>query len=131
VRRKACNERGVTLIEIMLALMILSVVLMSLAGLMFQVARQTRGSTAATYRAAAVQQASTWVEGLPWDNIASAAGCTAEETGLLDYTRCLSYEDVSEGLKKLTVVVAPSGVFTALPESLIVYRSRIRNLPPF
>jgi prepilin-type N-terminal cleavage/methylation domain-containing protein len=131
VDHSTSSERGVTLIEIMLALMILSIVLMALAGLMFQVARQTRGSTAATFRAAAVQQASTWVEAIPWDNIAGEVGCTPEETGLLEYTRCLSYTDSIDGLKKLTVVIAPSGIFTALPESLTVYRSRRRGLVPF
>jgi prepilin-type N-terminal cleavage/methylation domain-containing protein len=131
VDHSTSRERGVTLIEIMLALMILSIVLMALAGLMFQVARQTRGSTAATFRAAAVQQASTWVEAIPWDNIASEVGCTPEETGLLEYTRCLSYTDSTDGLKKVTVVIAPSGIFAALPESLTVYRSRRRGLVPF
>ena len=41
-RRARANEKGVSLIEIMIALTMLSIVLLALGALMFEVARHTR-----------------------------------------------------------------------------------------
>src|SRR3990172_6300120 len=83
-------EAGVTLMEILVALGILSVVLVSLGGLMFQVSLQTRRATTLAYMSSAAQNAQTRVEGLPWDSLASPSviGCTTDTTGQLVYTRC-------------------------------------------
>jgi hypothetical protein len=114
----------------MVALTILSVVLMALGGLMFQVARQTRGSAATTYRSAAMQRAAAYVQGLPWTGIDPAIGCRADSSGQLEYNRCISVMDSTPRLKRITVVISPTGVLTALPDTLVVYRYRGRPDSP-
>ena len=130
--KRGSDRRGITLIEVIVALSILSIVLIALGGLMFQVGRQTRLSAATTYRTAAVQRAASWLEGLSWDSSASRiiGGCTSDSSGLMAYDRCTTVVDSTARLRKVTVVVVPTGIFTALPETLIVYRNRARSASP-
>lgn len=126
------TTRGISLVEVMVALSILSVVLIALGGLMFQVARQTQRSAATTYRTAAMQQASAWIEGLPWDSSTGGiiGGCTTDSSGQLSYTRCTTVWDSTPRLRRITVVVVPTGQLATPPETLVVYRNRSRAASP-
>lgn len=127
------SEAGVTLMEIVVALAILSVALVSLGGLMFQVSVRTRRATALSYLSAAVQSAQTRVEGLPWDSLGSAAliGCTTDTTGQLTYTRCTTVTDLGAKLKRVQVVLSPTGNLTAPPDTVIVDRAKPQTVIPF
>jgi prepilin-type N-terminal cleavage/methylation domain-containing protein len=126
------GEAGVTLMEIVVALTILSVVLVSLGGLMFQVSTQTRSATTRAYLSAAAQAAQTRVEGLPWDSLGSASvvGCTTETTGQLTYTRCTTVRG-HPNFDTIRVVLTPTGVLTAPPDTVTVYRAKPRYATPF
>lgn len=128
----AGNRRGITLIEVMVALSILSIVLIALGGLMFQVGRQARMSAATTYRTAAIQRAASWLEGLSWDSSASAiiGGCTSDSSGLMAYDRCTTVVDSTPRLRKVTVVVVPTGLFATPPETVVVFRNRAKSPSP-
>lgn len=127
-RRK--TQAGITLVEVMVALTILSVVLISLGGLMFHVARQTQMSAASTYRAAAVQRASAWVEGLPWDSLAPggpAVGCLAGASGPMTYDRCVTIVNETAQMRRVMVVISPTGPLAVRPDTLVVLRNRGRQ----
>lgn len=125
-------ERGVTLIEILFAVAILAVVLMSLGSLMYQVSFQTRRAATLSYLSAAVQIAQTRVEGIPWDSLGSlsVSGCAADTTGLLTYDRCTTVRG-HPTLDTVSVVLTPTGVLTAPPETVTVYRAKPRFATPF
>jgi prepilin-type N-terminal cleavage/methylation domain-containing protein len=129
--RAGSGEGGVTLMEIIVALAILSVVLISLGGLMFQVSQQTRRATAMSYLGAALQSEQTRIEGLPWDSLAAAAGCASASSGRLTYTRCTTVTTVTAQWKQIRVVLVPTGNLTAPPETLVVYRVKPRIPSPF
>ncbi len=120
------SSKGVSLIEIMIALTILSTVLIALGGLMFQVGRHTRISARETYQAAALQQDAAYINGLPWSAIDAAAGCATDTTGLLEYRRCIAVAD-SGGYKSVTVIVTPQGNFAGTPDTVTIYRHRPRG----
>ncbi len=122
-----------TLMEIVVALTILSVVLVSLGGLMFQVSVQTRRATTLSYLSAAVQMAQAQVEGLPWDSLGSSSviGCTADSSGQLTYSRCTTVSTLSPNLVHIQVVLTPNGTLTALPETLTVDRAKPQFTSPF
>jgi prepilin-type N-terminal cleavage/methylation domain-containing protein len=130
--KRGRTEAGVTLVEIMIALAILSVVLISMSGLMFQVSLQTRRAATLGYLSAAVQMAQTRVEGLPWDSLGSfsAIGCTTDTTGQLVYTRCTSVRG-HPVFDTIRVVLTPTGALTAPPETVTVYRASPRVSSPF
>lgn len=127
------QEAGVTLVEIIVALGILSIVLMSLGGLMFQMSVQTRRSTALAFLSAAKQSAQTRVEGLPWDSISSPTnlGCTTDTTGQLIYSRCTTVTDVTSKLKRVRVVLTPTGNLTGPPDTVVVERTKPQSYSPF
>jgi len=120
-----------SLIEIMVALGIMSVVLISLGALMFQVARHTQRSAAVGYRSAAVTSAGSWAQGLAWDSIDGSTGCRQDTTGLLLYTRCVSVQSPSGRLKEIEVVVSPFGLLAIAPETVVVYRTKPKTTSPF
>jgi Tfp pilus assembly protein PilV len=122
------REAGVTLMEIVIALFILSVVLASLGGLMSQVSFKTRQAAALTYLSAAAQEAAARVEALPWDSL--SPGTATDTSGRLVYVRSITVTDVA-GLKAVQVVLTPTGSLTAPPETLVVYRARPRGMTPF
>ena len=107
-----------------MALGILSVVLVALAGLMFQVSLQTRRSAALSYRSAAAQMAQAYVESLPWDSLPGAVGCTALTAGQLSYTRCLTVQSLSTTLRRITAVLTSTGNLVAPPDTLVVDRAK-------
>lgn len=120
------NSKGISLIEVMVALTILSTVLVALGGLMFQVGRHTRMSARQTYQAAAVQQGAAYVQALPWNAIDGAAGCRTDSTGLLAYRRCVAVAD-SGNFKLVTLIVSPTGIFVSRPDTVSLYRHKPRG----
>jgi type II secretory pathway pseudopilin PulG len=118
--------------EILVAMGILSVVLVSLGGLMFQVSLQTRRATTLAYMGAAVQMAQTRVEGLPWDSLGSASviGCTTDTSGQLVYTQCTTVRG-HPSFDTIRVVLTPTGLLTAPPETVTVFRAKPRLITPF
>jgi Tfp pilus assembly protein PilV len=102
------GEAGISLIEIVMALSILTVVLVSLGGVMFQVARYTQHSADATNRSAAIASTVAWAQALPWDSIYGAAGCATDTTGTVSYVRCTTIQTVSSQLRTIDVVVTPA-----------------------
>ena len=124
------NRAGISLIEVLVALVILSLVLVALGGLMFQSARQTQRSAGTTFRTAAAQQTVAWIEGLAWDSLSPAAGCTSDSSGQLQYDRCVSVFDSTSRLKRITITITPTGTLTAAAETLEVYRTLGRPPSP-
>lgn len=113
-----------TLVEVVVALGILSLVLMALGGLMFQVSLQTRRSAALSYRGAAAQKAQALVEALPWDSLGGAVGCVTDTAGQLAYTRCLTVQNVTAKQKRITVVLTSTGNLVVAPDTLVVDRTK-------
>lgn len=119
-----------SLIEIMIAIGIMSVILISLGGLMFQVARHTQRSAAVGYRSAALTSAGSWAQSLPWDSIDGSTGCEQDTSGLLVYTRCVAVQDLGR-LKEIEVVVSPTGILAIAPETVVVHRTKPKTASPF
>ncbi len=120
------GERGVTLIEIVLALTLLSVVLISLIGLTYQVSRDTRLSAQVAFRSAAEMNAAAWAQALPWDSIPNLVGWSQPDSiGQLVFRRYMSYA-TSGNWRTMTIVVNPEGPAgaTVRPETLTVVRAK-------
>ena len=118
----ARRSEGMSLIEVMIAITILSVVLMALGGIMYDVARHSRDSAVATYRTGAAQLAVAWINRLPFDNLSNTIGCTSDSTGTLEYNRCITVTDPTPTLKMVQIVIQPTGNLTAVPDTQVIYR---------
>lgn len=126
--RNAAGERGVSLLEVMVALVILSTVIMALTGMMWQMGRQAGLSETGAYRTAAIERSVALAEGVPWDSMANVVGCAADSSGTLAYTRCIQVTTTTPELRHLTVVVVPGSVLPLPPETVTVYRARPRRV---
>lgn len=121
-----------TLMEIVVAIFILSVVLVSLGSLMSQVSFRTRQAAALSYLSAAAQTAEARAEKLPWDSLGSGSvvGCSTDTSGQLVYTRCTTVSG-HPAFDTIRVVLSPTGALTAPPETVVVYRARPTGNNPF
>jgi type II secretory pathway pseudopilin PulG len=124
------RDHGVSLIEVVVALGIFSVVIISLVGMMFSMARQARLTAYGTARTAAVQSASAWAQSVPWDNLGTSVGCVADSAGPLRYTRCTTVQDIGYRLKRLQVVVLPDSAAGVHADTVTVDRNKPQQLSP-
>jgi hypothetical protein len=112
------------------ALGILSIVLMSLAGIMWQMGRQTRISGAAAARTAAAESWASLALAARWDSLTGLVGCAADTTAGLAYTRCFEVSTLSAAVRQVRVIIAPAAPSPLKPETLLVQRSRPRQRSP-
>ena len=129
-RMRLARNRGVSMIEIMLALTILAIALLAMGGLMWQVAQHTRRATAVGYRTAAAASAAAWVQSVPWDSLDAWASCQADTIGLFTFDRCLTVQTLSLKLKRATVAIQSTGALSVRPDTVVVDRNKPRLLSP-
>jgi prepilin-type N-terminal cleavage/methylation domain-containing protein len=126
------SQRGLSLIEIMFALSILSIVLLALGGLMFEVARHTRHAAGVSYRSAATESAVSWLRSLPWDSIPTAVGCEVSlMAGQLEYTRCVDLLDNNIRYRVARITITPTGTLQPRPDTVEIERTNTRPISPF
>jgi hypothetical protein len=130
-RSRRRNRRGISLLEVVVALGILSVVLMSLSGIMWQMGRQSRISGAAAARTAAAESWASLAHAARWDSLTTLVGCAADTTAGLAYTRCYEVSSLSSALREVRVIIAPAAGISLAPETLLVQRTRPRQPSPF
>ena len=129
---RVLSRSGASLVEIVMALGILSAVLIALGGLMFQVARHTRQSAVAAYRSAALTDEAAWARALPWQRVDadSVGGCDADTTGPMTFSRCVFVAQVSTIERHVTVVITPTGTLLGRPDTVVVGRTKPRAASP-
>jgi len=108
---------------------IFSVVIMSLAGLAYQVARR---STRATDQAlsmslllAKVDQAGT----APFDSLAAIAGCDSTVSGRVTIRGCIFTDSLTNVVRRVRVVVSTS-LPGSRPDTITFQRARVRYAIP-
>jgi hypothetical protein len=116
---------------VVVALGILSVVLVSLTGIMWQMGRHTRVSGAAAARTAVRESAASLAHAVRWDSITSLVGCAADSTAGLDYTRCYEVSALSAAVRQVRVIIVPSALSLLVPETTVVLRTRPQQRSPF
>lgn len=115
-----------------MALALLSVVLISLVGLMYQVSRYARVSAQVGFRSAAELNAAAWGQSIPWDSIPNLVGWAEPDSiGELVFRRYMNYE-TSGSWRVMTIVVNPEGYSATLvrPETLTVVRVKPTSTVP-
>lgn len=133
-REVVSDRKGLSLVEVVVAITILSVVILALGTLMFQIAQHTRVSAGVAYRSAATESAASWLHGLPWDSIPSSVGCTDSlSTGLLEYTRCVELLTNTPRYRLARITISPTGLLqpTVRPDTITIERTTTRPQSPF
>lgn len=130
VQPGAAARRGITLIEVVVALTMFALITTGIASFTAQVARGSRVNALATVRAGALAAQVNRLEVLPYDTLPSRAGCTSISTGLLPRTECVGVRDVAAGRREVTFILRPND--TALrPDTVIFERTKPKAYHPF
>jgi len=84
------RREGFSLVEIVVAMLLLSITLLALAGLMTQVAAQGRATEITAQRNAALVQSVNYYTALSYTALDPAlAGCETVDAGMMPYERCV------------------------------------------
>jgi len=112
---------GFTLIEVVVAMVLLAVVLTMLASFSMGTATQTIDLSRSDARQAVTLRELNRVAALPYDSLPAAAGCRTVTIGILGHTSCIT---VTDGVKNRTiqVIVTPqrAGIYA---DTLVIQRA--------
>ena len=101
--RCAAGRSGFSLVEIVVAMLLLSVTLLALAALMTQVAQQGRATEATAHRNAVLIQQVNYFTALSYSALDPAlAGCTVVPDGPMPHERCV---EITAGASTRTVKI--------------------------
>jgi len=108
------SRDGVTLVEVLVAVMLVGVVVTSLGGMSFQAARQSVVLAGDGYLQGVVTQEVNRLQAVPFAQMTAGTTCTTASTGSFPHTRCNTIKDASATEKQVTLTVTPtqSGVRT-------------------
>lgn len=120
--RADVGHRGFTLIEVMVALVILAVVVLPLSGLAYQVGRRSTASAHTQHMAGALTAELGRLSVLPFDSLVAGTNCVTVSDPDFPHDRCVAIEDLSP-LRRIMVVVTPA-VAGVRPDSLVFERAR-------
>ena len=114
---------GFTLVEIVVAMMILSVVMVTLAGLTFQTARRALTSQGIDQRQAVLQQQANMMAAVPYDSLGNFTGCTTVSAPFA-YTRCVTMTTPVTNVRRMTVIVTPTMSNKWAPDTIQIEKAK-------
>jgi len=123
MKRMLKSRDGVSLVELMVAMVMLAVMLTSVAGLTFEAARRSVETTGENYRQAAMLEEVNRMTALPYNNLAVGTVCRAISTGAFPHKRCITTTSTGLYSKQVTVIISP-GMRGVLPDTVTFTRAR-------
>ena len=120
---------GFSLVEIVVAMLLLSITLLALAALMTQVAAQGRTTEVTAQRNAALIQNVNYYTSLSYDAIDPALdGCEVIESGMMPYERCI---EITEAGATRTVKIKVTPTNTAYRADSAIFARTALPINPF
>lgn len=123
-------RRGVTLVEVLVSVVILGVAATGIAAMGYWAGRSSTEAELSATRQSVLSAATERMSALPYDRLASAAGCSDGDEGALSYLLCVRVERQSELMQRVTVRVAPESDLISA-DSVVLDRSRSAPTSPF
>jgi prepilin-type N-terminal cleavage/methylation domain-containing protein len=124
------NRNGVTLVELLVAMVVLGVMLTSVAGLTFEAARRSIVTTGDGYRQAALLDEVNRLTAEPYGNLAAGTVCRTLAAGAFPHSRCVTTTGTGLYSVQLMVIITPAqpGV---RPDTAVFTRARAPLTNPF
>jgi prepilin-type N-terminal cleavage/methylation domain-containing protein len=129
VHEDAPARRGITLIEVIVALTMFAIVTMTVASFTAQVASGSRVNAVSTVRAGALAAQVNRLEVLPFDTLPTRIGCTEVTTGLLPRRECVEVRDVAVDRREVTFILQPTNS-SLRPDTVILQRTKPKAYHP-
>jgi len=120
---------GFTLVEIMMAVVIFSIVILSLVGLSFQVAKNSTRATDQALGMAALLAEVDQVVATPFDSLPGIVGCDTTVSGVSSVVGCTAVTSLSPRLDSIQIIVT-STLPSARPDTINIERGKERRPVP-
>lgn len=123
------RARGFTLVEIMMAVVIFSMVILSLVGLSFRIAKS---STRATDQALGMAEMLSKVDqasSTPFDSLPNIVGCDTTASGLFRVVGCTTVTGTSPRLDSIQIIVKTT-LAGSRPDTMNMQRGKERRPVP-
>jgi prepilin-type N-terminal cleavage/methylation domain-containing protein len=121
---------GFTLIETMVAMVILSVTAVTLAPLMLRSARTATSAAASVHQNAVLSTEVGRLGALPFDSLPTGTTCVTVTTPPLPHTRCTTVNSISSKVHEFIVIITPSGNSLLKPDTVRFERTKASNGSP-
>ena len=122
-------RRGAVLVEVMIAMTVMVIALMGLAGMTVQAGKRSATLVATGGRTAVETQVLEQLMVLPFSSLPSKVGCTTVTAQPFPHRRCVTVTDVSLRQRTVKVVFTPSSKLLRA-DSLVFERSKgVSNSP--
>lgn len=119
------RDAGFMLVEVVVAMLLLTVAVLALGVMMVRISRTSSASAAAIYTAGAGAAEASRIASLPFDSLAAlGTGCVTVNTPPQPYQRCTVVNNVSSKVKSVRIVVTPSGNTLLHPDTFTVVRTK-------
>jgi prepilin-type N-terminal cleavage/methylation domain-containing protein len=126
--RRAGDKGGFTLIESLVAMVLISAVLMLLAPSLFHFANERVTVDGAVLREAALRGEFNRLASFPFDDLLDEVGCTTISDSELPHTRCVSVTELSEQEREITIDITPSSSWIPA-DTLVMTRTDLETNP--
>jgi Tfp pilus assembly protein PilV len=126
-QRLARRRSGLSLIEIMVALILFGTVTVSMAGLSLVVAKRAEANDLFTKRTAVLQQQMNWLQAIPYDSLIEKEGKFVVEDGPFPHTRYITLSPMGNRTQ-VSIQIIPNKT-PENGESIEFYRARPTNSP--
>ena len=100
------RRSGMSIIEIMVAMMLFGTVTIAMAGLSLVVARRAEANDLFTKRTALLQQQMNWLQALPYDSLSAKEGKYTVSDGAFPHTRWVALSESGTRTRVTVTVVA-------------------------
>jgi len=102
------GRKGMVLVEVIVAMVILAVAVSSLAALVYSVSQSGIKTTGNAYRNGVLMQEVNRLEGIPYDSIPNGASTFSVSTGSYPHTRVITVaEPIVQKVKTINIVITP------------------------
>jgi prepilin-type N-terminal cleavage/methylation domain-containing protein len=122
------TEGGFSLIEIVVAMMLLSFFLVGLAKVDFTIARRFYTLSAGGARDGIVSQTLNQFAALQFDSLKGKAGTITVNKPPMPYTRTITVDSLSPKMRRVTIVITPINTLFK-PDTMVLQRSKPGNNP--
>lgn len=117
------DTRGFTLIEAMIAIVVVAIISLSLTPVMVYESRRERIATAATYRWALSAESINRVNSIPAALLAVGNTCDTAAALPIQFSRCITVVNTTARLQTVTVTVLPIGYRWIPGDTTVIQRA--------
>ena len=121
------TRRGMVLVEVIVAMVLLAVAVTSLASMMYSVSQNGMKATGNAYRNGVLMQEVNHFEGIPFDSVTVGTTSYSQSTGVYPHTRTITVaEPVANVIKSVKIVITPLNTLYK-PDTVSFTRTKARS----